>query len=81
MKYLNTLIFLIIIGCSSSSKMMIGKEAEFLTGDQIENLKLTAELDKLISIEKYRLINIYLRNLNYPKQVYLSLRIRDNNDF
>ncbi len=64
MKYLNTLIFLIIIGCSSSSKMMIGKEAEFLTGDQVENLKLTAELDKLISIEKYRLINIYLRNLN-----------------
>lgn len=43
---------------------MIGDEAQLLTGEQIENLKITAEVDKQISVEKYRLVNIYFRNLN-----------------
>lgn len=64
MKFIRILFLLVIVGCSSSSKMMIGQEAQLLTGDQIANLKMTAQIDKLISIEKYRLINIYLRNLN-----------------
>lgn len=50
-------------GCASV-KQMRGVEAHQTDGDQIQNLKITAEVVPDFSLENYRLVKVYFRNLN-----------------
>ncbi|MCB9085154.1 MAG: hypothetical protein H6624_12450 [Bdellovibrionaceae bacterium] len=63
MKYLLIIFVLFISGCASV-KSMRGTEAQQTSGEDVSHLKITAEGISSLSIENYRMIKVYFRNLN-----------------
>lgn len=63
MRHCFLIFFLLLYGCGAVRDMR-GQDALLVSGEKIAKLKVTAEIDKKISLEKYRLFNIYVRNLN-----------------
>jgi len=63
MKNVFLLLLLVITACSST-RAMRGTEARPLGETAVENLKLTLEPVPDLSLEGYRLVNVYFRNLN-----------------
>ena len=57
-------VLLLLVGCSSSMKRMRGDEASLVSEEKVENLRITGERDKLLSLDNYHVVNLYLRNLN-----------------
>lgn len=63
MKNVIILSLILLSGCSAVRNMK-GNAAKFVRGERVANLKVTAQLDKRASLENYRLINFYFRNLD-----------------
>ena len=63
MKIYNFLMILFLAGCASAKRQMPGEYASLIAGDEVAYFKVSSQVDEASSLENYKLVNIYFRNL------------------